>query len=108
MRQARIGTQVGSANARDRVSQPKVIKHGTHGGYTHGACRCDLCRKALVDYMRKYRATRKVVDEAVSEIERLRDAGDALATRLRWWTDDTDASYPDHEALRTWEETRRD
>jgi len=45
--------------------------------------------------------------EAAAEIERLRTAGDALATRLRWWTDDTDASYPDHEALRTWEQARR-
>jgi hypothetical protein len=45
--------------------------------------------------------------DAADEIERLRAAGDALATRLRWWTDDTDASYPDHQALRTWEKTRR-
>jgi hypothetical protein len=44
---------------------------------------------------------------AADEIEELRDAGDALATRLRWWTDDTDESYPDHQALRTWEEIRR-
>ena len=44
---------------------------------------------------------------AADEIERLRAAGDDLATRLRWWTDDTDEAYPDHEALRTWEQTRR-
>ena len=45
--------------------------------------------------------------QAADEIERLRVAGDALAQRLRWWTDDTDEAYPDHEALRTWEKTRR-
>lgn len=50
---------------------------------------------------------RAVIIEAADEIERLRAAGDALATRLRWWTDDTDASYPDHQALRTWEEAHR-
>jgi hypothetical protein len=48
------------------------------------------------------------VGEAADEIERLRAAGDELATRLRWWTDDTDEAYPDHEALRTWEKTRRE
>ena len=47
------------------------------------------------------------IAEAADEIERLRVAGDALAQRLRWWTDDTDEAYPDHEALRTWEKTRR-
>jgi hypothetical protein len=49
----------------------------------------------------------EALGDAADEIERLRVAGDALAQRLRWWTDDTDASYPDHEALRTWEKTRR-
>lgn len=43
----------------------------------------------------------------LDEIERLRTAGDELATRLRWWTDNTDEAYPDHEALRKWEEARR-
>lgn len=46
--------------------------------------------------------------EAADEIEQLRAAGDKLATRLRWWTDDTDEAYPDHQALRTWEQARRD
>ena len=45
--------------------------------------------------------------DAADEIERLRAAGDELATRLRWWTDDTDEAYPDHQALRTWEKARR-
>jgi hypothetical protein len=48
-----------------------------------------------------------VGDEAADEIERLRAAGDALAERLRWWTDDTDEAYPDHRVLQTWKETRR-
>lgn len=43
---------------------------------------------------------------AADEIERLRAAGDALAERLRWWTDDTDEAYPDHRVLQTWEEIR--
>jgi hypothetical protein len=46
--------------------------------------------------------------DLLDEIERLRAAGDALAERLRWWTDDTDEAYPDHEALRTWGEVARD
>jgi hypothetical protein len=49
-----------------------------------------------------------LLHEVADEIERLRAAGDALATRLRWWTDGTDASYPDHQALQTWNEIRRD
>lgn len=44
--------------------------------------------------------------QAADEIERLRAAGDALAERLRWWTDDTDEAYPDHRVLQTWEEIR--
>jgi hypothetical protein len=44
---------------------------------------------------------------AADEIEQLRAAGDELATRLRWWTDGTDESYPDHQALRNWEEICR-
>jgi hypothetical protein len=51
--------------------------------------------------------TADLQNDAADVIERLRAAGDALAIRLRWWTDDTDASYPDHEALRTWEQARR-
>jgi chromosome segregation ATPase len=47
------------------------------------------------------------ISNAEDEIERLRAAGDALAERLRWWTDDTDQAYPDHEALRTWEQVAR-
>jgi hypothetical protein len=43
-----------------------------------------------------------------ADIERLRAAGDALAERLHWWTDDTDEAYPDHQALQTWNEIRRD
>ena len=44
---------------------------------------------------------------AAVEIERLRAAGDALAERLRWWTDNTDAWYRDHRVLQRWEEVRR-
>ncbi len=47
------------------------------------------------------------ISNAEDEIERLRAAGDELAERLRWWTDDTDQAYPDHEALRTWEQVAR-
>jgi hypothetical protein len=46
------------------------------------------------------------VGEAADEIERLRAAGDALAERLRWWTDvarEAAASV----VLQTWEEARR-
>jgi hypothetical protein len=45
-----------------------------------------------------------LIRSAIDEIERLRAAGDALATRLRWWTDDTDEAYPDHQALQAWED----
>ena len=53
-----------------------------------------------------------LICQAANEIERLRAAGDALATRLRWWTDGsdrwwTDEAYPDHQALQTWEQARR-
>jgi hypothetical protein len=44
---------------------------------------------------------------AADEIERLRAAGDALAERLRWWTDvarEAAAAV----VLQTWEEARRD
>jgi hypothetical protein len=48
-----------------------------------------------------------LICQAADEIERLRDAGDALAERLRWWTDGTDEAYPDHQALQTWDDARR-
>ena len=34
---------------------PEGIPHGTRGGYTNHRCRCDLCRKAQRDYLRKRR-----------------------------------------------------
>ena len=47
------------------------------------------------------------ISNAEDEIERLRAAGDALAERLRWWTDNTDAWYRDHRVLQRWEEVCR-
>lgn len=34
-----------------------MTKHGTYNSYTNGKCRCEECRKAASDYMRKYRST---------------------------------------------------
>ena len=46
--------------------------------------------------------------QAADEIERLRAAGDALAECLRYWANFADEAYPDDDALRTWQEARRD
>lgn len=36
-----------------------VKRHGTYNSYTNGKCRCDECRTAAREYMRKYRTTNK-------------------------------------------------
>lgn len=36
-----------------------MSKHGTYNSYTNGKCRCESCRKAASEYMRKYRTTAK-------------------------------------------------
>lgn len=36
-------------------SVPRTIKHGTHGGYTRGKCRCDGCSAAMREYQIAYR-----------------------------------------------------
>lgn len=33
------------------------LKHGTYACYTNSKCRCELCREAAREYMRKYRKT---------------------------------------------------
>lgn len=33
------------------------LTHGTYASYTNTKCRCDLCREAAREYMRKYRMT---------------------------------------------------
>lgn len=43
------------------ADEEKKIKekpaHGTYASYTNTKCRCDLCREAAREYMRKYRTT---------------------------------------------------
>lgn len=33
---------------------PESIRHG-HSGYTHGGCRCDVCKTAMSEYKREWR-----------------------------------------------------
>ena len=34
-------------------------RHGTPGGYTNHRCRCDDCRRAWAEYMRRYQAAKR-------------------------------------------------
>lgn len=38
------------------LADPRVIPHGTLGGYTNHRCRCTPCRQANTEYRRKKRA----------------------------------------------------
>lgn len=38
-------------------NEPKPIKHGTYAAYTNKKCRCEECKTAAREYMRKYRKT---------------------------------------------------
>lgn len=42
------------ADEETKVTKPN---HGTYASYTNAKCRCDLCREAAREYMRKYRTT---------------------------------------------------
>jgi len=35
----------------------KEINHGTYAAYTNSKCRCEECKEAAREYMRKYRKT---------------------------------------------------
>ena len=48
-----------------------------------------------------------IVDLAMTEVNRLRAAGDALAEALSAWIDGMDAFTDDAERLRAWREARR-
>ncbi len=38
------------------LADPRLVPHGTLGGYTNHHCRCARCRKANAEYRRKKRA----------------------------------------------------
>lgn len=40
------------------VAKGSPINHGTYNSYTNRKCRCDSCKNAASEYMRKYRKTR--------------------------------------------------
>jgi hypothetical protein len=63
-------------------------------------CDCWICEVAFSAF--------EELTRALKEIDKLRAAGDALAECLRYWADFADQGYPDDDALRTWQEARRD
>lgn len=91
---------------KEQTSATEPIKHGTLSMYTHGGCRCDLCREANADHMRQYRATRKVVENLTDEIERLREAF-ALACGLLSTYEDHSMFAPDQLMQQFLNEARR-
>ena len=72
--------------------------------------KCDSCQAAdeIERLQRVVAAQNGDMAHELLRNERLRAAGDALAERLRWWTDDTDEAYPDHKALLAWQDVRLD
>ena len=47
-----LGESIGISGLAD----PRLVPHGTLGGYTNHRCRCTPCRKANTEYRRKKRA----------------------------------------------------